>query len=64
MSLRTLEAEILREARIVFNNSKLRQKDIMEWTTGKIDPREDEAIADLPHMQVSVAVKKECDKRK
>lgn len=58
MSLRTLEAEILREARVVTKKKTLRQKDIMEWTTGTIEPRSDESIFRLPEMGVNIAVLK------
>lgn len=58
MGLRELEAAILKEAREVTGNKKLRQKDIMEWTTGDIRPRDDEAVYRLPVVGVNIAVKK------
>lgn len=57
MSIRTLETEILQEARIVVGNQRLRLKDIMEWTTGDIEPHEDEKIYRLPNIGVNIAIK-------
>jgi hypothetical protein len=56
MALKQLEAAILREARQVTGKKKLRQCDIMEWTTGSIDPRGDETIFNLPGIGVTIAV--------
>ena len=56
MSLRSLEAAILLEAKKVVKNSKLRQKDILEWTTGDIKPREGEKVYYLPEMGVHIAI--------
>lgn len=44
MGMKQLQAAVLAEAKEVTGNKKLRQKDIMEWTTGEIEPREDETI--------------------
>lgn len=38
MSMATLERAIIAGAREVLNNKKLRIKDMMEWSTGKIEP--------------------------
>lgn len=56
MSMRSLEAAILREARQVTGRKKLRQCDIMEWNTGQIEERGDETIFDLPDIGVKIAV--------
>ena len=56
--MRQLEAHILAEAKRVTKNIKLRQKDIIEWTTGKIEPHEGEEIFDLPDLGINIAVKK------
>lgn len=45
MSMASLEREILAEAKTVFQNPKLRMKDIMEWSTGDIKPESDEVVA-------------------
>ncbi len=58
MGMRELEADILREARTVTNKKSLRQKDIMEWTTGKIEKRDDETVFHLPDLNVNIAVLK------
>ena len=57
MGMRELEAGILRELRQVAKKSKLRQKDIMEWSTGavKIEPGEKQYY--LPDLQINVAIK-------
>lgn len=57
MSLRTLESAILKEAKIVTGNKKLRMKDIMEWSTGEIKPEPGEKLYRLPEMGVNIAVK-------
>lgn len=56
MSMRTLEAAILLEARKVTGRKKLRKKDILEWTTGTVKSREGESIFYLPDMGVEIAV--------
>lgn len=56
MSLRSLEAEILKELRIVAKDQKLRQKDIMEWSTGDVERRDGEKAYRLPKLGVNVAV--------
>ena len=64
MSMATLERAILASAKVVLNNRKLRMADIMEWSTGSIDPHEGEFVFWVADPGVHVAVKKECDKRK
>lgn len=59
MGMRELEAEILRELKEVANNNKIRQKDIMEWSTGEIKPREGETLFFLPKLHIYCAVKLE-----
>ncbi len=60
MSLRSLEAAILKEARIETATPKLRQSDITEWRTGqglgKLE--DDERQFFLPELCVTIAVKK------
>lgn len=63
MSLRSLESAITSEARRHFNNSKLRVKDIQEWSGAPIIGREDESADFLPLNRVYVAIKAEHDKR-
>lgn len=57
MSMRELEAQILAELKQVAKNTKIRQKDIMEWSTGKIEVHEGETFFYLPDAKVNVCVK-------
>jgi hypothetical protein len=59
MSRRTLEAEILKEARIVTGNKKLKQNDIMEWCTTKCESVEGEIPYFLPTLRIYITVKRE-----
>ena len=63
MSMKTLEAAILAEAREVLKNRKLRQKDIAEWSTGEIEAHDGEVVVHLIHIGAYAAVKTEHDKR-
>lgn len=65
MSMRDVEKFVWREAKRVFNNPKLRLKDIQEWTTGKPKIIEGEVVAEVNtlDMHFSVAIKAEHDKR-
>lgn len=58
MSMVSLERAILAEAKKVTGNSKLRMKDIMEWSTGKIKLEAGEDMYFLPEMQVNIAILK------
>ena len=60
MSMRSLESEILAEAKTVTGNKKLRLKDIMEWRTSSFEPEPGEVLHFLPTIGVYVAVKKLC----
>jgi hypothetical protein len=64
MGIRALEAAILSGAKKALNNSRLRQKDIMEWSSGPIEHHDGEVTVHVPDPGVYVAVKKEHDKRK
>lgn len=57
MSFATLEREVLAELKQVAKNSKLRLKDIMEWSTGEIKPQEGETYFFLPNLKVHCCVK-------
>jgi len=63
MSMATLERAICTGAKVVFHNSKLRLKDIQEWSSGEITPQAGEVAAFVPNPGVYVAVKIECDRR-
>jgi len=58
MSMRSFEAAILNEARQLIGKASLRQKDLQEWSSGEIKPREDERIFRLPLQGVWVSIKK------
>lgn len=57
MGMREMEREILAEAIKVTGNKKLKMKDIMEWSTGKVTPHEGEKVYRLPKAGVEIAVK-------
>lgn len=57
MSMASLEREILAEARKVTGNKKLRMKNIVEWSTGKIEAQAGERLWRLPGTCVNIAVK-------
>lgn len=57
MSILDLERVVLSEARIVTGNKKLKMKDIVEWSTGKINARAGEKLYQLPRLSVTIAVK-------
>lgn len=56
MSMKSLEAAILNELRHMVDKRSIRQKDIQEWSTGKIDPHEGETYYYLPRVGVHVCV--------
>jgi len=66
MSMATLEKAILFGAKEVFKNSKLRKKDLLEWSSNKIKPQfvDIEVVARVPDPGVWVCVLKTMDKRK
>jgi hypothetical protein len=53
----TLERAILAELKQVAKNSKLRLKDIMEWSTGEFPDHEGEVKFFLPDLKVWCSVK-------
>ena len=57
MSMKTLERDILAEAKIVTGNKKLRMKDILEWSTGPLKKLPGEKNYMLPALKVNIAVK-------
>lgn len=63
MSVRSLESAICFSARIYLNNRTLRVKDLAEWSTSEITPREDEVVGRMPD-GIYVAIEKKYDKRK
>ncbi len=64
MTMRDLERATWQEAKVVFNNPKLRLKDLLEWSTGDVKPEsDDEVVAILPELRLSVCIDKKHDKR-
>lgn len=63
MSMATLERAVLAGARIVFNNPKLKMKDVQEWSSGEIKAQEGEVVAYVPDPGVYAAILKTHDKR-
>ena len=63
MSMQSLEQEIRQHTAMILKNPRLRNKDLLEWSTGTIEPRNGEVVVELPAMGISVAVKTEMDKR-
>lgn len=55
--MQSLEKAVLAEAKTVTGNSKLRMKDIMEWSTGKIEAQAGEKLYFLPELQINIAIK-------
>lgn len=58
MSMRAMESAIVGELRRLTGVTKLRIKDMQEWTTGEITPRDDEHVFWLPLHRMHVAVRK------
>ena len=63
MSVATEELKILQGAREVFNNPRLRRKDIKEWKDVEIDPMDGEVVAKVKDLGVWVAILKPLDRR-
>ncbi|KKK81615.1 hypothetical protein LCGC14_2811660 [marine sediment metagenome] len=57
MTMASFERVILAEARIKTGNSKLKMKDIMEWSTGDIEAQEGKVLYHLSEVNVNIAVK-------
>ena len=63
MGMRQGEVGILQELKVVAKDNSIRQKDIMEWSTGKIKAEDGETLYKLPELGVWCAVLNK-DKRK
>lgn len=59
MSMKSLEKAILTEAKTVTKKTKLRMKDILEWSTGAVKAQEGEMLYYLPELGVNIAIKGE-----
>ena len=63
MSMQSLEREIRLEAAEILANPKLRNKDLLEWNAGTIEPGEGEIVIRCERLGVNVCVAAEHDKR-
>ncbi len=63
MSLATLEAAIVDEARQLLRNTKLRKKDLLEWSTTRIEGRPGEITVHLERNGMWAAFPAACDRR-
>lgn len=61
--MQAVERQLREEAKDILNNRGLRNKDILEWSTGAIEPHDGEVTAYLPKMGVYVSVAVHQDKR-
>lgn len=67
MGMRKLESELVAEARVLFNNPKLRVKDMLEWSTGPVEAAAGEVSAQLQppskYAGIMIAISATHDKR-
>lgn len=61
IGVRQIEAAILAELRAVTNNKQIRQKNIVEWSTGDVKAEAGETVVHLPHLVINVAYRNETD---
>ena len=54
MSFKTLETAVLAELRSITGNTRLKMKNVMEWSTGEVKAHEGETYVFLPKLQVHV----------
>ena len=55
MSMNSFERSILGELKMATGNRKLKEKDLLEWRTSKIEPQDGEIVIHLPLNGVWVA---------
>lgn len=64
MSMISLEREILRNAKVMLCNKKLRMKDILAWSTGEVKPESElEIVIRMDDPGVNICVEKVNDNR-
>lgn len=63
MGMQALERQIRLEAAEILANPKLRNKDILEWSCGSIQPEEGEVVIRCERLGINVCVAAEHDKR-
>jgi len=63
MSFATLEKAILTSAQRLLNNPTLKKNDLIEWSSGQLQPEAGEVTVYVEDPGVWVTVKQDCDKR-
>ena len=64
MSMRDANRAVRNEAALILKNPKLRQMDILEWSTGQVEPEDGEIVIYLPTLNVHAAFPASVDKRR
>lgn len=63
MSVQALERAIKNEAAGILRNPRLRNKDLLEWSTGEVNAEDGEVAIRLPLLDINVVVPVAADKR-
>ena len=63
MSMTTLNRVVLAESKSVLNNPKLKDRDILEWSTASVKADAGQVTVRLPDLQINICVPVACDKR-
>ena len=63
MSMQALERQIRLKAAEILANPKLRNKDLLAWSTGPVEPEEGEIVIRCERLGINVCVAAEHDKR-
>ena len=64
MSVSQLESVIWRECQRILENPKMRKKDLLEWSTGEVEPRDGEIAIYIDHLGITAVVQAQLDRRK
>ena len=57
------ESMIWRECQAILKNSKMKKKDLLEWSTGEVAPGEGEIAVRIESIGVNAVVSAEFDRR-
>lgn len=63
MNMQALERQIRLEAAEILANPKLRNKDLLAWSNGPVEPEDGEIVIRCERLGVNVCVAAEHDKR-
>ena len=63
MSVAQLESQIWRECQRILENPKMKKKELLEWLTGQVEPREGEIALYCDGLGVHAVVPAHLDKR-